>query len=256
MKIVVLAKEVPDTYSDRELDLETGQLNRAASEPAPDEINERTVAAAVAHRENGGDVEIVVLMMAPETCVPTARKLLAIGADSAVVVSDPRLAGADYRRTAGVLATAISRIAPDLVLAGDMSTDGGGGVVPAMVAELLGLPVLPSLDSVTIGDDGVRGSTRADGETLELSAPLPAVALVGEKAAAVRFPNFREIMRAKKKSVEIWTLDDLGEPDAGAARSVMVSAAQRPAKVAGPKVVDDGTAAEQLADFLATRHLL
>ena len=259
MKILVLAKQVPDTWSDRKISLETGMLDRDASEPVPDEINERALETALEYKAANSGSEVVVLSMGPEAATDSMRKLLSMGADSAVVVSDDRLAGSDMVQTARVLAAAIAKIDPQLVLAGNEATDGRGGVVPAMVAQLLEWPILPGLDAVEVEDGAVSGTAGVDGATLSLRADLPAVVSVTEKSAEPRFPNFRGIMQAKKKPMDIWSLADLetdAGPDAAAVRSVMVSADARPAKVAGPRISDDGTAASQLVEFLATNRLV
>ncbi|WP_313816563.1 electron transfer flavoprotein subunit beta/FixA family protein [Citricoccus sp.] len=260
MKIVVLAKQVPDTWSDRKIDLESGLLDRAASEPVPDEINERALENALAFKDENKDTEIVVVVMGPEDATKTLRKLLSMGADSAVLVSDAALAGSDMVQTARVLAAAIEKVGGvDLVVAGNEATDGRGGMIPAMVAEVLGLPVLPGLDEIQIAVDRVSGEAVVDGGALQVSSGYPAVVSVTEKTAEPRFPNFKGIMAAKKKPLENWSLADLGiqaGPEAASVRSVMVSAAARPPKEAGPKVADDGTAAAQLAEFLATNRLI
>jgi electron transfer flavoprotein beta subunit len=259
MKIVVLAKQVPDTWSDRKIDLESGLLDRAASEPVPDEINERALENALVFKDANKDAEIVVLSMGLEDTTKTLRKLLSMGADSAVLVTDPALAGSDMVQTARVLAAAVQKVGADLVVAGNEATDGRGGMIPAMVAEVLGWSVLPGLDEIQIASDGVSGTAQVDGGTLSLSAPLPAVVSVTEKSAEARFPNFKGIMAAKKKPMETWSLADLGVqagPEAASVRSVMVSATARPAKEAGPKITDDGTAAAQLAEFLVANRLV
>lgn len=259
MKIVVLAKQVPDTWSDRKLDLETGMLDRAASEPVPDEISERTMEVALQFKDAHADTEVVAVCMGPEDASKTLRKMLSMGADSAVLVSDPVLAGSDMVQTAQVLAAVVERVGADLVLAGDQATDGRGGVVPAMVAELRGIPVLPSADQVEISESEVTGVVQAEAGALSVAAPLPVVVCVTEKAAEPRFPNFKNIMAAKKKPLETWSLADLGVqagPEQASVRSVMVSAQARPEKQAGPKVTDDGTAAAQLVDFLAAQRLV
>src|SRR5690625_6828382 len=97
MKIVVLAKQVPDTWSDRKISLETGMLDRDASDPVPDEINERALEAALQYKEAHSDSEVIVLSMGPQSATDSMRKLLSMGADSAVVVADDRLAGSDMR---------------------------------------------------------------------------------------------------------------------------------------------------------------
>lgn len=256
MKIVVLAKEVPDTASARTLDSTTGMLHRAASEVVPDEINERTLEHALQYRDAGGKPEIVVLSVGPASAEASVRKLLAMGADSAVIVSDDSIAGSDAVRTSQIISQAVSKIEPDLILAGTESTDGASGVVPAMLAERLGWALMPSLNNFEIREDAVSGALHIDGESVALSAALPAVASVTEQSAEPRFPNFKGIMKAKKKTLEVWDLAELGDVDAPSAASVMVSADARPAREPGPKVTDDGNAAEQLVEFLASNRLI
>ncbi len=259
MRIVVLAKQVPDTWSDRKIDLESGMLDRSASEPVPDEINERALESALVFKDANPGTEVVVLTMGLEDSTKTVRKLLSMGADAGVLVTDPALAGSDMVQTARVLAAAIGKTGADLVVAGNEATDGRGGMIPAMVGQVLGYPVLPGLDEIRIAEDQVAGAAQVDGGSLSLSAPLPAVVSVTEKSAEPRFPNFKGIMAAKKKPVDTWSLADLGleaGPEAASVRSVMVSATARPAKQAGPKVTDDGTAAAQLAEFLAANRLI
>ena len=259
VKIAVLAKQVPDTWSDRKLDLVTGYLDRSASDAVPDEINERATEVALQYKDTHPETEIVALGMGPVGADQTLRKLLSMGADSAVLVTDPALSGSDLVQTALVLHAALERIGADLVLAGNVSTDGKSGVVPAMIAELRGQALIPGADSLAITDTGITGTIQTDAATLTLAAALPAVASVTEKIAEPRFPNFKNIMAAKKKPFQTWSLDDLGiqaGPESATVRSVMVSAQEKPAKQAGPQIIDDGTAASQVAAFLAANRLI
>src|SRR3712207_2728208 len=109
MKIVVLVKEVPDTYGDRKLSMETGLADRGASECVLDEIGERALEVALSYADKNTDTEIVVLSMAPASSPATIRKGLAMGAASAVRISDEGLVGADLGQTAEVLAAALTR---------------------------------------------------------------------------------------------------------------------------------------------------
>lgn len=259
MKIVVLAKEVPDTWSDRSINLETGMLDWQESEPVPDEINERALECALQYKDSNPATEIVVLSMGRDGTTKTLRKLLSMGADSAVLVTDSALAGSDMVQTARVLAAAVEKVGGDLLVAGIEATDGRGGMIPAMVAEAVGWSVMPGLDEVRINGEGVSGKAPVDGGTLRLSSSLPTVISVTEKAAEPRFPNFKGIMQAKKKPMDTWSLMDLGieaGPEAAPVRSVMVSVEKRPPKQAGPKVIDDGTAAAQVADFLLSNRVV
>ena len=109
MKIYVLVKEVPDTYGDRKLDLQTGLADRGAGEVVLDEITERALETALSYADKNAGTEVVVLSMAPESSTASVRKALAIGAGSAVHVADEQLRGADLGLTAEVLAAAIRR---------------------------------------------------------------------------------------------------------------------------------------------------
>jgi len=257
MKIVVLVKEVPDTWGDRKLSLETGLADRGASETVLDEIGERALEVALSFADKNADAEVVVVSMAPAESAATVRKGLAMGAGSAVHVADEGLVGADLGLTAEVLAAAIRRTGFDLVIAGNLSTDGSGGVIGAMIAELLDVPNLTTLNSVQIGDGTVSGERASDGATMQVSADLPAVISITEALPDARFPNFKGIMAAKKKPFETLTLEDLGiEPeDPGASRSIVLALSEKPPRQAGTKIVDEGDAGERLAEYLVQNRL-
>jgi electron transfer flavoprotein beta subunit len=257
MKIVVLVKEVPDTYGDRKLSLETGLADRAASETVIDEICERALEVALSYADKNADAEVVVLSMAPAGSAATVRKGLAMGASSAVHIADEGLVGADLGLTAEVLAAALKRTGFDLVIAGNLSTDGSGGVIPAMVAELLDVPAATALNSVEIGDGAVSGERASDAATMRVTAELPAVISITERLPDARFPNFKGIMAAKKKPFETLTLVDLGvEPeDHSTSRSIVIGLTEKPPRQAGVKIVDEGNAGEKIAEFLVQNRL-
>ena len=257
MKIVVLVKEVPDTYGDRVLDLETGLAQREAGDRVLDEIGERALEVALAHADASGDAEVVLLSMAPEAATTSLRRGLAMGAASAVQVVDEGLVGADLGLTSQVLAAALDRIGFDLAITGNLSTDGTGGVLPAMIAELLDIPAATALTSVRIGDGEIAGVRASDAGTMEVSASLPAVISITEALPDPRMANFKGIMAAKKKPFETLTLADLDiDPlDGRWSRSIMIGIAEKPPRAAGVKIVDEGDAGEKLADFLVENRL-
>lgn len=255
MKIIALVKQVPDTWGERVLDTQTGILDRGASDAIIDEINERALEVALQYKDDNKDAEVVALAVGPKGATDTLRKALAMGADSAIHVLDDSLAGADLAFTATVIAAAAQRAGFDAIIAGNESTDGRGGVIPAILAEKLGLPQVTYLDSVELSADGVRGERATEYGTLEVSSSLPAVISVTERAAEPRFPNFKGIMSAKKKPLETVSLSDLGVSAPGA-KSVVLNVAERPERSAGTKITDDGTAATQLVEYLAANRLI
>lgn len=258
MKIVVLVKQVPDTYGERALDLETGLVDRGASEAVLDEIDGRALEVAVAHAERRDGTEVVAATVGPEPAAAVLREALAIGADSALHVAGPELAGADIGLTATVLAAVVTRLGADLVLAGNQSTDGLGGVVPAILAELLGWPHATNLDAIEIAADGVTGSRASDHGAMRLAAPLPAVVSVTDRLPTARFPSFKSVSAAKKKPLETIVTADLGVSagDPEAPRSILVAVAARPPRGGGVKITDEGDAGARIAEFLEQSRLV
>ncbi|MCG2801507.1 MAG: electron transfer flavoprotein subunit beta/FixA family protein [Cellulomonas sp.] len=255
MKIAVLVKQVPDTWDPRRLDPSSGRADRAGGEQVVDEIGERALEAALAHRDRAGQTEVVVVTMGPAGARDVLRRMLAMGADRAVHVLDDTLVGADLVRTAQVIAAVLVAEAPDLVLAGNESTDGRGGVLPAMLAEHLGRPLLSGLTSIEIDDTRVSGTRTSEAGTAHVHAPLPAVVSITEQLPEARVAGLRGIMAAKRKPLAQLSTDDLGLPPAVAGTQVL-TAEPRPPRAAGELVTDDGTAARRIADFLAERHLI
>lgn len=255
MKIVVLVKQVPDTGEERKLDLATGRVDRSGGENVVDEINERALEVALRYKDANKGAEVVLLSMGPESATKALRKALSMGADSAIHLVDDSLSGSDALATSAALASALRDAAADLVVAGNESTDGRGGVVPAMVAERLGLPLLGSLDSVEIAAGSVSGQCSAEGGTMTVRAALPAVISVTERAAEARFPNFKGILTAKRKPLAALAADQLELGVAGGSSAVL-STIERPARTAGKKIYDEGNAGVELAEFLVAGRLV
>ncbi|WP_111719626.1 electron transfer flavoprotein subunit beta/FixA family protein [Homoserinimonas sp. OAct 916] len=259
MRIVVLVKQVPDTSDVRKLDLNTGLLDRDAGEPIVDEINERGLEAALRYKDDNKGTEVVVLSMGPENAIKSIRKALSMGADSGVHIVDDSLAGADALVTSLAISKALERTGYDLVVAGNESTDGNGGIVPAMISERLGIPLLGFLVNMEITEAQVSGERQGDDGTANVHAGLPAIVTVTERFDYARFPNFKGIMTAKRKPVDTVTLAELGVDAAEVSsldRTEVISAVERPARTAGTKIDDDGTAAATLVEYLATNRLV
>ena len=133
MRIAVLLKEVPDTYSDREMNLQTGLTDRSGDVVA-DEVSERAVEAALRIAEASENVEVEILSVGPESSADSVRRGIAMGASEAYIVSGEALTGADVTLTAEVLAKLVEKQGYDLVIAGAESSDGGTGVIAPFIA--------------------------------------------------------------------------------------------------------------------------
>ena len=260
MNIVVLVKQVPDTYSERKLRDADGALDRDASDAVLDEINERAVEEALQLKEAHGGT-VTVLAMGPQRATEAIRKALSMGADAAVHVSDDALAGSDAVGTARALAAAVRTVGDvDLVLAGNEASDGRSAAVPAMVAEVLELPALTHARTVAVEGTELTVRRETDDGVVVLRAELPAVVSVNEKINEPRYPSFKGIMAAKKKKVTTLSVGDLGiDPatvGAAGALTAVTAVAPKPPKAAGEKVVDDGDGGTRVAAFLAAQKLV
>jgi electron transfer flavoprotein beta subunit len=258
--IVVLVKQVPDTYSERKLSDADHTLDRDSADAVLDEINERAIEEALQIKE-ASDGEVTVVSVGPDRATDAIRKALSMGADKAVHVVDDALHGADILQTAKVLAAAIGTVeGVDLVIAGNEASDGGGGAVPAILAELLGFPQLTHAREVTVEGSTIKVTRETDEGLTHLEANLPAVVSVGEKINEPRYPSFKGIMAAKKKPVETLGVADLGI-DAGEvglanAWSTVVEAAPKPPREAGQRVEDDGDGGVKIAEYLVAQKLI
>jgi electron transfer flavoprotein beta subunit len=260
MNIVVLVKQVPDTYSERKLSDSDHTLDRDATDAVLDEINERAVEAALQLKE-AHDGEVTVLTMGPDRATDAIRKALSMGADRAVHLSDEALHGSCAVQTARALAKAIDTAGEfDLVIAGNEASDGRSAAVPAMVADVLGLPALTHAREITVDGSTVTVKRETDDGVTHLTAELPAVVSVGEKINEPRYPSFKGIMAAKKKPVSTLTLADAGiDPsEVGLANALTtVTAAQpKPPKSAGEKIEDEGDGGARIAAFLVSQKLV
>ncbi len=253
MKIAVCVKQVPDTESVRRLRADF-TLDRAAADGVLNELDEFAIEEALRLVEaHGGDVTVIT--MGPETAMESLRKAMSMGADRAIHVQDEALAASDAVTTAKVLAKVIARGEYDLVLFGAESTDARTGIVPAMAAEVLGWPALTLANRVAVVGTDATIDRATDRGYVTLSASTPAVISTVWAMNEPRYPSFKGIMSAKKKPIEHLTLGDLGmEPatvGAAGAWTTVVAAVAQAAKSKGRKIVDDGSAAVQVAQFLS-----
>jgi electron transfer flavoprotein beta subunit len=259
MNIVVCVKYVPDAQADRRFNSGDNTTDRAGVDGLLSELDEYAVEEALKIAE-GSEGKVTVLTVGPEQATDAARKALQMGADEAVHVVDDAIHGSDAPATSLVLAAAIGKLEHDLVITGMASTDGVMSVVPAMVAERLGLPQVTLASEVTIDNGTVRIRRDGDTSTEIIEAALPAVVSVTDQINEPRYPSFKGIMAAKKKPLQTWSLSDLGvsAEDVGlsAAWTAVEEISARPPRQAGQIVTDEGDGGSKLVEYLAGAKLV
>ncbi|OLO29940.1 electron transfer flavoprotein subunit beta [Streptomyces sp. MNU77] len=259
LRIVVCVKYVPDATGDRRF-ADDLTLDREDVDGLLSELDEYAVEQALHIADEADDAEITVVTVGPEDAKDALRKALSMGADKAVHVEDDDLHGTDVMGTSLVLAKAVEKTGYDLVICGMASTDGVMGVLPALLAERLGVPQVTLLSEVAVNDGVVTGRRDGDTATEQLQASLPAVVSVTDQSGEARYPSFKGIMAAKKKPVESLDLEDLeldaDEVGLAGAWTAVDSATERPARTAGTIVKDEGEGGKQLAEFLAGQKFI
>jgi electron transfer flavoprotein beta subunit len=248
MNVVVCVKQIPDPATPGKLDPDTKTLVREGK-LILDDSDSYGVEMALQLAEKAGGGEVTLVSMAPNGEVGGLRTALAMGAAKAILVSDDSLKGADALTTAKVLAAAIKRAEPDLVIAATESTDGYTGTTPVQVAELLGLPAVTFAKHIDVDGDKVKVDRQTEAGYDEVECPLPCLVTVTAGVVEPRYPSFKGIMAAKGKPVEELKVGDLGiEPPAVGQQVVDVAAAEE--RQAGEVVVDEGDAHERIVQFL------
>ena len=261
MRIVVCVKHVPDLMAERRLI--DGHVDRDQGDGTLNELDENAVEAALVVAAEH-EAEVVVVTVGPDDAVDAVRRGLQMGADRGVHVLDDDLAGTDVFGTARVLAAAIRHIARDgavaLVLTGMASLDGLTSMVPAALAAELELPQLTLAGELTVADTTVQVRRDLDHATEVLRAPMPALVSVTDQSNDPRYPAFAGIMAARKKPVDVLTLDDLGIDRASVglagSRTEVLGADERPPRENRVLITDEGDAGERLAAYLVDNKLV
>jgi len=252
LKIVVTVKQVPDPNST--LSLEADNTISRDKEVVLDPGDECGVEEGLQLKEAHGG-EVVIVSMGPERARDGLRKALSMGADRGVLVTDPLLAGADALLTARVLAAAIKAEEPDLVICATESYDGSTGVVPPMLAELLGFPQLTFAKKVEVDGSTVKVHRQtADGYQV-VEGSMPALVTVTAAIAEPRYASLKGIMAARSKEIKLLSLSDLGVQKSDPAETIegVVDAETRKA---GEVIQDDGSAVDRIVKVLAEAKVI
>ena len=209
MKIIACIKQVPD--SEAKVRADNGQVTWGESPLVINPFDEYAVEGALLTREANDGSTVTALCIGPESAKDALKHALAMGADDAVLVSDPALTEIDSVAAARVLAAAIKKIGgADMVVFGRQTLDNGSGLTTAQVARVLGLPLLGLAGQVKVQDGSVTVDRVIEEGRVTVSAKLPVVVSVVQSIGEPRYPSFMGIRKASKANIPIWTLADLG----------------------------------------------
>jgi electron transfer flavoprotein beta subunit len=249
MRIAVCVKAVPESGKGR-LDPQTMRLDRSA-ELGLNPFDVNAVEEGLRVKEASGEGEVLVVSLGPERALEALRKALAMGADRVLLVSDAAAAGSDLVATSYILAKALERESPDLILFGQQANDADGAVLWAAVAERLRRPMVSQASELQVADGKVTVKRQTEFGYDRIQAPLPAVVAVSDAINEPRYPSLKGIMGAKKKPQDVLALGELGVEaeragEAGSKTEVYALGAPPP-RGDSMKIEDD---------FLAQRKLL
>ncbi len=256
MKIIACIKQVPD--SEAKIKAENGQINTGDSPLVINPFDEYAVEGALLQKEatNG---TVTALCIGPESAKEALKHALAMGADDAILVSDPALNNLDTVGAARVLAAAIQKIGGvDMVVFGRQTLDNGSGLTSAQTARALGWSLLGLAGQIKVEERSVTVERVIEEGRQTVKANLPAVISVVQSIGEPRYPSFMGIRKASKAEIPVWSLNDLGiaAPDAIIKRSELMNPPARDTSVEIISGESPAEIAEQLADKLIAEKVL
>lgn len=248
MNIIVLIKRTLD--SEEKIAIQSGEINQDGASFIINPYDEFAIEEAIRLKEAYGG-EITVVTAGGEEAGRELRTALAMGCDQAVLLNiDKALEDPDPFSISTVLFHYLKEKQYDLILAGNVTIDGGNGQVGPRVAELLQLPCVTAITKVSIKENAAEMERNAEGNVESVRAQLPLLATVQQGLNEPRYPSLAGIMKAKKKPFHELTLEDLGITEENvAAKTKTIERFLLPKKKSGRKL--EGNAAEQAKQLAA-----
>ncbi len=251
MKIIACIKQVPD--SEAKVKAEDGKVTWGDAPLVINPFDEYAVEGALQQKEAQGGT-VTALCIGPESAKDALKHALAMGADDAVLVSDPALTELDTIGAARVLAAAINKIGgADMVLFGRQTLDNGAGLTAAQTARVLGWPMLGLSGQIKVEAGSVTVDRIIEEGRQTVSAKLPAVLSVVQSIGEPRYPSFMGIRKASKANIPVWSLADIGAT-ASAPVVTRVEIMNPPVQEREVEMITGESAAE-IADKLADKIL-
>jgi electron transfer flavoprotein beta subunit len=208
LKIIACVKQVPD--SEAKVKAEGGKVSWGDAPLVINPFDEYAVEGALQQKEASSGSTVTALCIGPESAREALKHALAMGADEAILISDPALNEIDTVGAARLLAAAIQKIGADMVVFGRQTLDNGAGITPAQTARVLGWPMLGLAGQIKVQDGSVTVDRVIEEGRQTVSAKLPAVLSVVQSIGEPRYPSFMGIRKASKANIPAWSLSDLG----------------------------------------------
>jgi electron transfer flavoprotein beta subunit len=255
LKIIACIKQVPD--SEAKVRAENGNVSWGDAPLVINPFDEYAVEGALQQKEATGGT-VTALCIGPESAREALKHALAMGADEAILVSDPALGELDTAGAARILAAAIQKIGADIVVFGRQTLDNGAGVTPAQTARVLGWPMLGLAGQIKVQDGSVTVERVIEEGRQTVSAKLPAVVSVVQSIGEPRYPSFMGIRKASKATIPVWSLGELGvsAPEAVVRRTELMNP---PARETAVEIITGETPqaiAETLVDKILAEKVL
>ena len=204
MKIAVCAKQIPDPANP--IEYSDGQVVRP-EEQVLDDTDRYGIEVALQLKEKF-NAEVTVISMTKIGTEKGIQQALQMGPDKALVLEDDSLKGANSIMTSNVLSELAKKVDADIIIFGTESTDGYAGVVPQQVSRILNLPCISYVKNIEINDEVTLTRQTIEGSE-KINLPNKCVISVTASGVEPRYPNFKDIMAAKNKPVEIISLNDI-----------------------------------------------
>ncbi len=252
MEIVVLLKQVPDTEAaiqigDDKITIKTEDIKWVINP-----YDEYAIEEALRIKEAQGEGKVTILTAGKQRAIEAIRTALAMGADEGVLIDDPAIEQTDGLGIAKILAAALKEIPCDLIIAGHRAVDDDCYMVPAAVAEFIGMPQVSMVVKQEINNGKISCERTIEGGTVVIEAELPALFTTQRGLNEPRYASLPGIMKAKKKPLETKSLTDIGidsdEVGKTAAKCVVRNLSFPPKRTPG-KIIEGETVEAKAAEL-------
>jgi electron transfer flavoprotein beta subunit len=251
LKIIACIKQVPD--SEAKVKAEGGKVSWGESPLVINPFDEYAVEGALQQKEAQSGT-VTALCIGPESAKEALKHALAMGADDAILISDPALENLDTLGAARILAAAVQKIGEvDMVVFGRQTLDNGAGITSAQTARLLRWPMLGLVGQIKVQDGSVSVERVIEEGRQTVGAKLPAILSVVQSIGEPRYPSFMGIRKASKATIPVWSLSDLGT-SASEAIVKRIELMNPPVRETAVEIITGESPAE-IADKLADRIL-